>query len=135
MNVLYVYKDYFPVLGGIEGHIKCLAEGMRARGVDAHVLVTNTARQTISETINGVPVLKAGRLTNVSSAPVSIDLFRRIRRFQPDITHLHFPYPIGEMAQLLGGRSRWSMSRKESRWSVAAERSGLLRGPIHVNAQ
>jgi hypothetical protein len=35
----------------------------------------------------------------------------------------------------LGGRKRWSLSRTASRWSVAAEGSGRLRGPIHVNAQ
>ncbi len=106
MKILYVYKDYYPVLGGIEGHIKYLAEGMRARGVDAQVLVTNNGPKTITEMINGVPVIKAGRIANVSSAPVSLELFRLIGRFHPDVAHLHFPYPIGEMAYMAGGRAR-----------------------------
>jgi glycosyltransferase involved in cell wall biosynthesis len=106
MQVLYVYKDYFPVLGGIEGHVKLLAEGMAARGVDVRVLVTNTARRTVTEHINGVPVTKTSRLANISSAPVSADLFRLIGAARPDISHLHFPYPIGELAQLLRGRAR-----------------------------
>lgn len=106
MKVLFVYKDYYPVLGGIEGHIKYLAEGMRARGVDAQVLVTNSGPRTITESINGVPVTKAGRLANVSSAPVSSELFRLMGGFRPDVAHLHFPYPIGEMAYLARGRAR-----------------------------
>ena len=42
MRVLLVYKDYCPVVGGIEHHIQLLAEGLRERSVDARVLVTNT---------------------------------------------------------------------------------------------
>ncbi len=76
MRVLYLYKDYYPVLGGIENHIRVLAEGLRARGVDARVLVTNTTGQTVEETIGGVPVVKTARQVNVSSAPVSFPSFR-----------------------------------------------------------
>lgn len=106
MRVLYVYKDYYPVPGGIENHIKLLAEGLVTRGVDVNVLVTNPGRATVHEVINGVPVTKAGRLANVSSAPISLDLFRLIRGFEPDVAHLHFPYPIGELAYLARGRGR-----------------------------
>jgi rhamnosyl/mannosyltransferase len=106
MQVLFVYKDYFPVLGGIESHIRLLAEGMAARGVDVHVLVTNTERQTIVERVNGVLITKAGRLGSISSAPVSLDLVRQIANCRPDITHLHVPYPVGELATLWRGRSR-----------------------------
>ncbi len=55
LRVLYLYKDYHPILGGIENHIKMLAEGLRARGVDAQVLVTNTVNRTAQEIIEGVP--------------------------------------------------------------------------------
>ncbi len=106
MKVLFVYKDYYPVLGGIENHIKLLAEGLAAHGVDVQVLVTNTQRQTICERRSGVQVIKAGRLANISSAPISLELFRQMSALQPDIAHLHFPYPIGELAQILRGRSR-----------------------------
>lgn len=108
MHVLYLYKDYFPVFGGIENHIKMLAEGLRARGEDVKVLVTNTGRTTVQETINGVPVVKTGRQVNISSAPVSLDFYPWLRRLEQgiDIAHAHMPYPPGELGQLLLGRSR-----------------------------
>jgi rhamnosyl/mannosyltransferase len=60
----------------------------------------------VSETIDGVPVLKAGRIATIASAPLSLELFRQMGRFQPDVAHLHFPYPIGEIAYLTRGRAR-----------------------------
>lgn len=107
MRVLYLYKDYFPVLGGIENHIRMMAEGLRSRGVETQVLVTNTANCTVTECIGDVPVLKTARQINVSSAPVSLPFFPALRRLEAgvDIAHLHMPYPPGELAQLLLGRS------------------------------
>ncbi|MCB0138234.1 MAG: glycosyltransferase, partial [Caldilineaceae bacterium] len=108
MRVLYLYKDYYPILGGIENHVKLLAEGLSALGVQTQVLVTNTANRTVDESIGGVPVLKMARQVNVSSAPVSMPFFPAVRRLETgaDIAHLHMPYPPGELAQLLMGRSR-----------------------------
>lgn len=70
------------------------------------MLVTNTGRQTLEEVIDGVRVIKAGRLATVSSAPLSVSLFAWMRRLEADLIHLHFPYPIGEMAYLFAGRGR-----------------------------
>ena len=108
MRVLYLYKDYYPVLGGIENHIRMLAEGLRPLGVDVRVLVTNTGAKTVDETIDGVPVTKTGRQANISSAPISLGFFPALRRLEAgiDVAHAHFPYPPGEVAQLLLGRSR-----------------------------
>lgn len=107
MRVLYVYKDYYPVVGGIENHIRLICQGLRDYAdIEPTVLVTNTTHRTAIEEIDGVRVIKAARLANVSSAPISLELFRWIRRLEADLTHLHFPYPIGELAFLLAGRSR-----------------------------
>ena len=105
MNVLHLYKDFFPVLGGIENHIGLLAKRLRAEGVEARVLVTNTDTRTRHETIAGVPVTKTGRQIKVSSAPISLRFFSEVWRQsrQVDLIHLHAPYPPGEMAQLLVG--------------------------------
>lgn len=108
MRVLYLYKDYYPVLGGIENHVRMLAEGLRELGVETQVLVTNTGSHSVSEAIGGVPVTKTGRQANISSAPLSLGFFPAVRRLEAgvDVAHAHFPYPPGEVAQLLLGRSR-----------------------------
>jgi rhamnosyl/mannosyltransferase len=56
--------------------------------------------------VGGVHLIKAGRLATVASAPISLSLFAWLRRLPCDIVHLHFPYPIGELAYLAGGRAR-----------------------------
>ncbi|MBW7882232.1 MAG: glycosyltransferase [Caldilineaceae bacterium] len=108
MRVLYLYKDYYPVLGGIENHVKMLAEGLRGFGVETKVLVTNTGSKTVQETIEGVPVVKTGRQINISSAPISLSYPWWLRRLERDveIAHAHLPYPPAELSHLLCGRSR-----------------------------
>lgn len=107
MRILYLYKDYYPVLGGVENYIKQLAEEMTRRGHEVEVLVTNTGRQTSRQTISGVPVLKTARWVNIASAPLSPFmpleyLKRRVSKLRPDIVHLQTPYPPGEFTWLLG---------------------------------
>lgn len=106
MHVLHIYKDYPPVVGGIENHLRLLAEGQAQRGLDVTVLVTSPGRSTTVRVQNGVRVIRAARWATISSAPLSVDLFRWVRRLSADITHLQFPYPIGELAHLAMGRSR-----------------------------
>lgn len=106
MKILHVYKDYPPVLGGIEGHLRLVAEGQARRGHQVTVLVTARGPRTSVREESGVEVVRAARLATVASTPLSPALFRELRRRRPDVAHLHFPYPPGELAQLLGGRSR-----------------------------
>ncbi len=106
MRIVHVYKDYSPVLGGIENHIKVLAEAQARRGHTVTVLVTNPKRETVVEDLNGVQVIKAGRIMTIASTPLSLALPRFLRFQQPAITHLHIPYPLGEMSQWLAGGDR-----------------------------
>jgi rhamnosyl/mannosyltransferase len=107
MKILYVYKDYYPVVGGIENHIRMLCQGLKAHpDIEPTVLVTNRMGKTVIEEIDGVRVIKAARLATISSAPISLSLFAWMHRLEADVTHLHFPYPVGEIAYLLAGRSR-----------------------------
>lgn len=102
MKILHIYKDYPPVLGGIENHVKLLGERQAARGRQVTVLVTNPAGLKSVETIeNGVRVIRAGRFATVASTPLSLALPWRLVRERPDIVHLHFPYPVGEASQWL----------------------------------
>jgi glycosyltransferase involved in cell wall biosynthesis len=102
MRVLHIYKDYFPVLGGIENHIRVLAEAGVTRGHDVTVLATSLDRHTYHTEMNGVNLIKTARWINVSSAPISPPMFREAHQLgrNADIVHLHFPYPLGELAHL-----------------------------------
>lgn len=104
MRILHVYKDYSPILGGIENHIKTLAELEARAGHHVTVLVTNPARLPSRETLNGVHLIRTGRLATVASTPLTAAFLFELPRLNPDITHLHFPYPIGEVSQYLVGK-------------------------------
>ncbi|MFN2115288.1 MAG: glycosyltransferase [Anaerolineae bacterium] len=103
MRILHVYKDYFPVVGGMENHIRLLAEAQAAAGHDVTVLVTAPGVRGNDADVNGVRVRRAGRLATAASAPLSPALALALRREEPDITHLHSPYPVGEAAWLAFG--------------------------------
>ncbi len=89
-TILHIYKDYFPVLGGIENHVKLLAEAQAGRGHRVTVLVTNPAglATTIAQE-NGVTVIRAGRLATVASTPLSLALPWQLLRQRPEVVHLH----------------------------------------------
>lgn len=107
MKILHVYKDYYPVLGGIENHVRALAEAQVARGHHVGVLVNALDRHTSVEERNGVRVMKAARVLTVGgSVPLSLSFPVLLARLPADVAHLHFPYPLGEVANLLIGRSR-----------------------------
>ncbi|MBA3530690.1 MAG: glycosyltransferase [Ardenticatenales bacterium] len=105
MKILHLYKDYYPVIGGIENYVKVLAEAQVRRGHKVTVLVTSLTRQTKIERHNGVLVIKAGRLAHIASTPLSLSLPFILARLKPDIAHLQFPYPFGEFAALLGSKA------------------------------
>ena len=105
MRILHLYKDYAPVLGGIENHIRVLAEGQARRGHDVTVLAASQRWTSSVETVNGVRVVLAPRLGTIASTPICPTLPRWLSRQDADITHLHFPHPPGEVAHLLVGRA------------------------------
>ncbi len=105
MKILHIYKDYYPVLGGIENHIKILAESQVKNGFDVTVLTTATSMETTIEHINSVKVIKAARIQTISRTPISLSLIKWMRNLKVDIAHLHFPYPFGEFANYFFGQA------------------------------
>jgi len=106
VRILHLYKDYYPVVGGIENHIRLLAEGQARAGHDVAVLVTNPSLCGMRERVAGVDVTKAGRFIKVASTPLSLRLGWELCRRRPDVTHVHSPYPPAEVFQYLFGKSR-----------------------------
>jgi rhamnosyl/mannosyltransferase len=105
MKILHVFKDYHPVVGGIQNHIQVLSSELaKDKNFEVEVLVTNTKSNSVTQYMDGVKVIKAGRITEVASTPISISMFKFMQEARPDILHLHFPYPLGELASLFFAR-------------------------------
>ncbi len=101
MHILQIYKDYYPVLGGIENHVRDLSEALVAHGHRVTVLATSLDRRTLVEHPQpGLTVIKAARALHLASTPISLEQLRQARRLRADLVHLHFPYPPGDLAYL-----------------------------------
>jgi len=106
LKVLQVYKDYYPpVIGGVEGHINLIANGLKQRGMNVEVLVSNTCARLQIEEIEGIRVTKAPQLGRFASAPLNATFSSWVRKLgkRADIIHFHFPNPTGEISSLLAG--------------------------------
>jgi glycosyltransferase involved in cell wall biosynthesis len=104
MKITHVFKDYYPpTTGGIEQHINLLCRGL-ARHHQVSVLVPSRSRQTVAEQLDGVAVVRAAEFLRVASVPVCPTLPGHLRRLRPDLVHLHFPNPLGDVAYLLAAR-------------------------------
>jgi len=103
MNVLMVNKLYYPVIGGVENHIRDLATSISSvsDNVNVRVLTANTSGKTVEEIIDGIEVTKVANLVTVQSAPVAPSFPLWLRKLKSDIYHFHFPYPVGELAYLM----------------------------------
>lgn len=105
LRILHLYKNYAPTIGGIENHIKMLAEGEVARGLETTVLVANESNETVYEMIDGVRVVRAARVVNFASTPFSLAMALEASRLVPDIINLHMPYPPADIvARTVPGR-------------------------------
>ena len=101
MHILQIYKDYYPVLGGIENHVRDLSEALAALGHRVTVLTTSLDQHThIERPCTGLMVIKAARAAHLASTPISFEQLRWARRLRADVAHLHFPYPPGDLAYL-----------------------------------
>jgi glycosyltransferase involved in cell wall biosynthesis len=103
MKAVHVFKDYYPpTTGGIEQHMRVLCAGL-ARHIDVTVLVPSRSRRRIEERLDGVRVMRVPEFGRYFSAPLCPSMPAELRRLTPDLVHLHFPNPTGDLAYLLSG--------------------------------
>lgn len=103
MKTVHVFKDYCPpTTGGIEQHMQVLCAGL-ARHIDVTVLVPSRSRRRIEERLDGVRVIRVPEFGRYFSAPLCPSMPAELRRLSPDLVHLHFPNPTGDLAYLLSG--------------------------------
>jgi glycosyltransferase involved in cell wall biosynthesis len=101
MKILHVYKDFYPpVKGGIEYHLNLLVKGLKYRGVDVEVLVSNTSNRFDEECFDGIRVFKAPQWGRFYSAPLTPTFHYSLRQIgkRADIIHFHYPNPTAELS-------------------------------------
>jgi len=98
MRIVMVNKYYPPHVGGIEFHVRDLAEALAAAGNQVRVVVSNTEECYSEETLNSVEVVRLPRIFERASTPVCRKLGQVLsfEASRADILHFHSPYPWGE---------------------------------------
>lgn len=104
LKVLQINKLYYPHTGGIEKVVQQIAEGLKDK-TDMKVLVCRERGLTISETVNGIFVKRAGSLGVLFSLPISLPFLWQLRKMSKDrdVLHFHMPFPLGDLGCLLSG--------------------------------
>ena len=99
MRVLHIGKYYPPYKGGMENFLRDLLDALSASGVSVSALVHHHEQGAgmSLEREAGFPVLRVpswGQAVYVPLSP-SFPYYLRdhIKRFRPDVLHLHFPNP------------------------------------------
>ena len=103
LRILHVGKYYPPVPGGMERFLGDLVTAQRAAGDDVTVLVHAEPR---SDRIGDPPwLLRCPVWLRLIFAPISPQFYfwlrRVVRRFRPDVIHIHMPNPSAFWALLL----------------------------------
>jgi glycosyltransferase involved in cell wall biosynthesis len=93
-------------MGGIENCIRWLAEAQVAAGHKVSVLVASLDYRASITTLNGVEIHKIPRFGTFASVPLTPTLPLALRRYKPDIAHIHSPYPPGELFAVLWGQAK-----------------------------
>ncbi len=104
MRVLMLNKSYPPHVGGIERTVESLAVGLSRRGVQVDVLVCSEDFSFSREILDHLSITRVRRCGRISSLPLGLGTFLRVRRMAPDVIHVHVPYPLGEVSTLLAPR-------------------------------
>src|SRR5687768_21653 len=85
VRVTHLGKFYPPVAGGMERVLQALCEGERALGTDSQALVAAIGRTTVRESVNGVPVTRAGSILRIGSVWLSAALVKFLRQDDGDV--------------------------------------------------
>lgn len=107
MKILHVGKFFSPIEGGIESINKFIVDALT--GNQQRVVSFNNNRSSLEEDIDNVPVIRASSLGIIASQPFSFSYFwelrRKIKQFQPDIVHLHYPNPLAALFLLFNKKT------------------------------
>lgn len=106
LRILEVNKFYAPHIGGIETLVEQRARAFAGReDAEVKVLVCQEQGRGVTETLDGVQVIRCGSLGTYFSCPLSFEFFQKFRELSEwaDVAEIHTPFPLGDAACLLSG--------------------------------
>lgn len=107
MNVLHVYRTYFPdTQGGAEESIRQMTQSTAALGINNRVLTLQREPGEDRLDVPGSQVWRAQRQFSLQSCDIGfgmVPLFRELQEWC-DLVHYHFPWPFADMLELIAGR-------------------------------
>lgn len=104
MNVLHVYRTYFPdPPGGLQEAIQQIALGAQPYGVTARVFALSPNSTPRRVRVNGIEVFRERSWIAPASCDLggvkALTLFRELAEWA-DVVHFHFPWPFADLLNL-----------------------------------
>lgn len=98
MKVALFTETYLPYINGVVTHVKVLKEGLEKLGHEVLVVTadTNAKRHYVRDGVLHCPAMSFKRFYDYGLAvPVSSTRLKLIKRFDPDVIHIHNEFGIG----------------------------------------
>jgi len=108
IRVLQISKYYHPFIGGTEQVARDIANALRQYNIQQKIICFNEdsssdgvishRKETVSEQVDGVEVIRCGCFAKVASQGLSMtfgrELDRLMNEFKPNVVILHYPNPF-----------------------------------------
>ncbi len=117
IRVLHVYKTYYPdTTGGVEKVLQQLVRSLASLGVESRLLVLSPDPHPAQISFPEVTVVRCQTTFAVASNPMSMSALGEFRRqlAWADVVHYQFPWPFGDLLQVLCGGSKPSVVSYQS---------------------
>lgn len=105
MKIAQLFKIYWPDNGGgIAKVMESIADALPECEHQMLVCQSTRHKESADDTYKGIPVRRSRQMFELASTPVSVQFLRDVRKKtkDADIVVCHFPYPMADLAVLLG---------------------------------
>jgi glycosyltransferase involved in cell wall biosynthesis len=89
VRIAQVVSSYYPRIGGVETHVRRLAQGCAAAGDDVTVLTHQPGGYPADESVDSVRVLRFPLTVRFPNYPLSLELFRYLHEHAADFDLVH----------------------------------------------
>lgn len=97
MKVLHISNYIFPHIGGIEQTARDIVNSISSFA-EQRVICFNGGKETVTDELDGVPIVRCGTLLKVSSQAISSKFNKQLKKqfaeFKPEVVIFHYPNPF-----------------------------------------